>query len=149
MNNNFTLHFDGSCNPNPGGVPAFGWTIADESGEVIAEKAGQAGDRGGLLPIGWRTNNVAEWLGLIDAVKWLQAWGQPIDRLEIRGDSNLVINVAANRWKSKKPHLTELRDQFRKIVAAMDVGHIEMVWVPREQNGVADELSKAINEATA
>lgn len=134
------LNFDGSCNPNPGGIPAYGWSLSDSEGNVIEQKTGQAVCS---LAAECRTNNVAEWLALIEGVKYLVARGKPIDRLDIRGDSKLVISVARGEWKSSKPHLSQLRDQYRALVRLLDVGHIDLAWVPREQNQVADSLSKA------
>lgn len=134
------LNFDGSCNPNPGGIPAYGWSLSDSKGDVIKEETGQAGHS---LAEQCRTNNVAEWLGLIAGVKWLVNRGEPIDRLEIRGDSKLVINVARGEWKSSKPHLSQLRDEYRSLIRLLDVGHVDVCWVPREENQVADSLSKA------
>ena len=44
------------------------------------------------------------------------------------------------RWKAKKPHLRELRDQCLGILAKMAVNW-KIDWIPREENKLADEMA--------
>lgn len=132
------LHFDGSCDPNPGGTPKYGWHIDTDDGVRIADGTGH-----------WacmenRTNNTAEWAGLRAGLTWLSKFRLPIDVLYIRGDSNLVINTFTGEWKCKKEHLRAFRDECVKLLGMIDAGHIEVTWVPRERNAAADVLSKAV-----
>src|SRR5579863_9910751 len=96
------LYFDGGCLPNPGGTPCYGWVLRDIDGDVIEEGYGVLEERG--FP---KTNNTAEWGALIQGVRF--AVGLKPSRLEIRGDSQMVIEQLNLRWKAKKPHLVQLR----------------------------------------
>ena len=134
------LHFDGACWPNPGGTPTYGWHLDTTDGERIADASGTAPG----LPVEQRTNNTAEFCGLIAGLKWLASVRfAAIDVLTIHGDSQLVVEIAAGRRRAKKPHLQHLSDECRAILARLDVGDIVLEWVPRERNRVADVLSKA------
>lgn len=130
------LYFDGSCINNPGGPAAWGFYVLDEQSNRIAEGMG-AIPKGGIV-----TNNVAEWEGLLNGMRWLQFQRtHSIDKLTVYGDSDMVIRQARCEWKCKKPHLQEYLRQLKMIVSALDVGAIEFAWVPREENQDADELS--------
>ena len=60
------VHFDGSCDPNPGGRCAYGF-VAWRDGRKIHE------DRGVAAPPGpGATSNVAEYTGCIRALEWLR-----------------------------------------------------------------------------
>lgn len=132
------LYFDGSCNPNPGGTPRFGWYIINDGGELVASEVGSVMD----IPDAAKTNNTAEWAGLLGGIRWLRDHAVVIDALEIFGDSRLVIGQYQGAVKCKKPHLKWFRDQCREITGKLDVGHVKAKWIPRGRNQWADELSK-------
>lgn len=134
------LHFDGSCFPvNPGGVCTFGWHIDTPDGKRVNEESGVCTDR----PDHERTNNLAEWEGLCDALQWLEEAKVTAGRLLIRGDSMLVINQMAGRWKIKAAHLRELyKEATRRLKAVCPSKRWQAVWIPREQNARADKLSR-------
>lgn len=136
---NITLHFDGGCAGNPGGRMTYGWHADDsDTGERIAEYGGEVYG----YPPEERTNNTAEFTALLCGLEWVAAYRErPIDRLTVRGDSNLVVNVMARKWKAKKEHLKSLMLQCFDVVKSLDVGHLEFEWVPREQNAEADRLA--------
>lgn len=137
------LSFSGSCTPNPGGIPVYGWLLTDIEGDVIECTSGLATGKGGVLPTGWRTNNAAEWLGLIEGLKWLKSQEKPLFRLEIRGDSDLVIKTVNGVWKSKKEHLKQFHEQYRKLISDMEIGQVVVLWIPKSRNMVAEEVAKA------
>lgn len=132
------LYFDGSCNPNPGGVPHFGWYIVAGDGELVASEVGSVDG----LSDEAKTNNTAEWAGLLGGMRWLRDHAGAIDTLEIYGDSRLVISQYKGAFKCKKPHLKWYCDQCRDLTSKLDVGHVEAKWISRVQNQWADELSK-------
>lgn len=135
-----TLHFDGSCWPNPNGVAAYGYALSSQ-GSVIDSGHGVIGTGPGM------TNNVAEfyalWQGLMAAYARFDG-----DKgfLQVYGDSNLVIQIMNRHWRPKREKayyasyvraagvLTTLRSG-RGITVSLD-------WVPREQNTICDDLSK-------
>lgn len=122
--------FDGSCEPfNPGGETRFGWIIRDEAENIVACHSGYVGRGDGM------TNNVGEFAGLLDLLRFLD--DHQIDNTEIFGDSTLVINIAAGKWKAKKPHLKPYAIECKNLLK-----NNQLCWIPREENAEADALSK-------
>lgn len=139
-----TIYFDGSCEPvNPGGTAAWGYVVYENGTEVHSDY-GIIGSGPGM------TNNVAEYKGLIESLKWVND-NYPSNQLEIKGDSKLVIFMVAKKWgwlgKKKKiylphkkfPHLKALLDESLEL---LKYKKYSLSWVPREMNSRADELSK-------
>jgi ribonuclease HI len=132
------LHFDGSCDPNPGGIPSYGWHLDTVEGERVAQGSGALT----YLPVEQRTNNTAEFAALRAGLTWIAALQfVPVDRLVVVGDSQLVVQVISGKWKAKKPHLWELAADCRHLIEQLDVGHFEIKWVRREFNAEADRLA--------
>jgi ribonuclease HI len=143
----WTLHFDGLCEPrNPGGWMGWGWHLAiGESEELTGVGCKPPGPE--------NTNNVAEYFALgfgLAAVKKLAGERGKPDRLEVRGDSQLVIRQVVGDWECRKVRMLKLRDRCRALAdEILPKSRVAYRWVPREQNGVADELSRrAYFEAT-
>jgi ribonuclease HI len=135
-----TLYFDGACEPrNPGGVATYGWLLVDgrrtiQTGWGFARKGRGA------------TNNYAEWCALGFALRWLldnrDRWeGQ----IEIRGDSQLVINQLTGAWQCRQPSLQRLRLRCLHILQELGIGW-RAKWIPRERNTRADALSRRAYE---
>ncbi len=59
----------------------------------------------------------------------------------MRGDSKLVIEQLAGRWKVKQPHLKPLHAQARALLDTYDA--VDLAHVRREQNVEADALVNA------
>jgi ribonuclease HI len=139
------MYFDGACFPiNPGGTASYGVVIYKD-GESIKELIGTVGEGKGM------TNNVAEYEGLINGLRWIRDnLREGISELKIYGDSNLVINMVTKKWGWKKkkylphlaaPHLLKLLRQCHELLKEINVP-TKLEWIPREQNAIADELSK-------
>jgi len=133
-----TLMFDGACTVNPGGSMSFGWHVVGSDGERLANGSGPIPG----YPKAECTNNVAEYEALIRGLEWVSGIARPVDTLTIYGDSQLVIRQVNGDWKNKKPHLQKLMQRVQKLLKGLDVGHVELSWVPRESNTEADRLSK-------
>lgn len=120
--------FDGSAEPtNPG--PA----IAGAYIEIEGRKPVHLYRR-----LGIQTNNTAEFEALILALEYCIDEG--VDILTLRGDSKMVVNQAASRWKCKKPHLKALKARSDLLVPHFKA--IAFEWVPREHNTLADMASR-------
>ena len=89
----FIGHFDGAARGNPGPAGA-GAVLYDPSGREIWSAARARGNR---------TNNEAEYLGLIAGMQEARRLG--CQSIEIRGDSQLVINQIQSNWKVKADSL--------------------------------------------
>jgi ribonuclease HI len=128
------VHFDGACEPaRGGGVATFGYTLSgggwdlEDSGLAVRPYSGHA------------TNNVAEYVAAIQALERLHGlgWEGP---LEVRGDSQLVIQQMRGEYAVRAPHLREYHARLAQLAATF--ANVRWVWIPREQNSRADALSK-------
>lgn len=127
MTGAYKLHTDGGARGNPG--PAgIGVVLESPDGEVVAE-IGKG--------IGWATNNVAEYEGLIQGLQAAREAG--VSDLEVYMDSTLVIEQMKGKWKVKHAGLKPLHAKARKLAGEFD--HIRFKAVPRAQNKHADRLS--------
>ena len=122
-----TAYIDGGARGNPG--PAgYGVYIEGPDGAPIDEL------HGGL---GIATNNVAEYNGLLAALRWAKAHGHTA--IHIKADSLLIVEQMRGRFKVKHPGLQPLH--ARATLLAYEVGRVTYEHVPRELNKDADRLS--------
>ena len=130
-----TVNFDGGCEPkNPGGVSTWGYAVYRD-GKHIHEAYGLATkpfDPGA-------TNNMGEYTAALRAVEYLAANGHTGEEIEIRGDSQLVVNQVGGSWKVKAANLRPLHAAIRKLLPRF--ASIRFKWVPREENSEADEIA--------
>jgi ribonuclease HI len=122
-------YFDGASRGNPGPA-AIGWVIVTSDGIVT-----EGGER-----IGETTNNRAEYEALIRVLELAREYG--FSTLEVRGDSQLVVEQVRGAWQTNEPALRERRVRARELLTGFDDWIIE--HVPREANERADERA---NEA--
>jgi ribonuclease H / adenosylcobalamin/alpha-ribazole phosphatase len=118
---------DGGARGNPG--PAgYGAVVATPDGRVLAEVA---------EGIGWATNNVAEYRGVIAGLRRARELGAR--RVRVRADSLLVVSQQQGRWKVKNAALRPLFEEAARLAREFD----RVVWehVPRARNRRADELA--------
>jgi ribonuclease H / adenosylcobalamin/alpha-ribazole phosphatase len=124
------IEADGGSRGNPGRA-AYGAVLKDaDTGEVIAEDG---------TAIGFATNNVAEYSGLIAGLKLAEEFA-PGAGIEVRMDSKLVVEQMSGRWKIKHPDMQPLAMEADRLAPSGTT----YTWVPREQNKHADRL---VNEA--
>ena len=127
---------DGGSRGNPGRA-GYGALVADAvTGEVLAEMGEH---------IGYATNNVAEYRGLIAGLAEA-ARIAPGAAVEARLDSKLVVEQMSGRWRVKHPDLQPLAQAAREAAAAL--GRVAYVWVPRERNRRADKLANDAMDGT-
>jgi ribonuclease HI len=80
------VHIDGLCEPlNPGGTATFGYVIRDDSGSILASKSGIVGKG----PV--KSNNVAEYAALCEALEFLLKKGLKKSPIEVRGETPLWL----------------------------------------------------------
>jgi probable phosphoglycerate mutase len=120
-------YIDGGARKNPG--PAgYGVHIEDGTGNVVAEL------HGGL---GIATNNVAEYNGLLAALKWAIENGHR--QVHIRADSELLVKQMRGEYKVKHEGLKPLFLQACALIRG--IGDVSFEHVRREFNKDADRLS--------
>lgn len=130
-----SVYFDGACSPrNPGGYSTFGWWI-EKDNEVYAFDNDVF-----CLPGPDSTCNVAEYAGLIAGLKAVIDANLHLERFTVKGDSRLVINQMTRYWNVRSPLLRTLYLQATELVS--QCRYVSFQWIPREQNGDADYLSK-------
>ena len=118
---------DGGARGNPG--PAgYGAHIEDAGGEILAEL------HGGL---GIATNNVAEYNGLLAALRWAIDHGHRA--LHVRADSELLVKQMLGEYKIKNEGLKPLAARARLLM--MELDRVTFEHVRREFNKKADALS--------
>ncbi len=131
-------YFDGLCEPrNPGGYACGGWCIEPHPDcDAFAER--KAGGSFYLHGAG-ATNNVAEYRAAIEALGAIHHAGYHGD-VRLHGDSQLVVRQFNREWRCNKPELQELLTTLHS--ATIQFSSVTVVWVPRDQNAIADEQSR-------
>lgn len=124
---------DGASRGNPGPA-SYGFVIMDEEGNTI-KKEGKS--------IGVTTNNVAEYTGVLEALKYIKNELLKKDlRVELYADSKLVVEQLSGRYKIRAKHLKEIIGKIQ--ILSIKLGGVIYSHIPREQNSLADRLA---NEA--
>lgn len=121
---------DGGARGNPGSS-GFGVFVQNEEGEEVASLYGYLGEQ---------TNNVAEYAGLLAALRY--ASGAGARRLRVRSDSELLVRQINGEYRVKNPRLAQLHAAARGMMSR--IGNVTVEHVRREQNKDADRLA---NEA--
>ena len=122
-----TAHCDGGARGNPG-PSGFGVYITDHKGETLAELSEF---------LGIRTNNYAEYSGLLAALEFALRYDHP--HLRVVSDSELMVKQIKGQYKVKSPDLRPLYDEAKRRIAALDSFHIQHVL--RNKNKHADRLA--------
>jgi len=127
------VNIDGGSRGNPG--PAgYGVRVSQPDGTVVAE-FGEA--------IGVATNNVAEYRGLLAALRYAREQGHT--DLTVRSDSLLLVCQMRGEYRVKHPGLQVLHAEAQRL--ATELGHVRFVHVRREENTHADLLAnKAMDD---
>lgn len=122
-----TAHCDGGSRGNPG--PAgYGAVVEDETGRIVARLNGF---------IGIKTNNVAEYSGLLAVLQWTVKQGHT--RLRVVADSELMVKQMKGIYKVKSPDLKPLYDDAKILVKKLKEFRIEHTL--RGGNKEADRLA--------
>jgi ribonuclease HI len=134
----YTLHFDGACWPNPGGIGSYGYTI-HHAVDKVKEGNGVIGQ--------WKdmTNNFAEFFALYKGLEHIISFIEIPAHLEIKGDSKLVVKIMMKKWKVRAggEYVKAYRkaEELVKILRKKGVS-VSFSWIPRKKNQRSDILSK-------
>lgn len=124
------LNADGGCIPNPGRarIGVFGQRDGQNCHALSQD-------------IGHGTSNIAEWRAAIAALTY--ALSQSDTDVELRMDSQLVVEQFNGRWRVKNATLKPLADIARHLGRSIEArgARLKVRWVPREQNALADALT--------
>ena len=120
-------HCDGGSRGNPG-PSGYGAHITDARGQTIAELSEY---------LGIRTNNFAEYSGLLAVLDWALAHGHTAVKLV--SDSELMVKQIQGKYKVNSPDLKPLWQQARDRIAKLD--RFEISHALRHKNKQADALA--------
>lgn len=127
------IHVDGASRGNPGEA-GFGVHVSAPDGRTIAQLYGH---------LGRATNNVAEYQGLLHALRWAVARGAKA--VEVFSDSELLVRQMTGRYRVKNPGLQPLHREAEALAGRFT--HMRIRHVPREENREADALAnRALDE---
>lgn len=141
-----TAYFDGCCEPiNPGGTASYGVVVFIDheriwqASQIVSPGAGREKET---------SNNVAEYAGLIALLEYLLSRNLQDEPIQVFGDSQLVMyqmfgdpKLGGKRWKIKRGYYAPLAARARELLKGFS--SLKGAWIPREENALADELSKA------
>jgi ribonuclease HI len=129
MNQDLDIYTDGGSRGNPG-PSAIGVVIKDKQGRIL-HQFGQMINNG--------TNNVAEYQGVIFALKYLILNQVSPPTINFFLDSTLVVNQLNGLWKIKDSNLRILVIKVRELEGQLKTTTIYHP-IPREKNFEADAL---------
>ena len=120
-------HCDGGARGNPG--PAgYGAVIQDDHGNVLAELSEF---------LGMRTNNFAEYSGLLACLQYALDHHHP--RLRVVSDSELMVKQIQGKYKVNSPDLRPLWQEAKNRIARLEA--FEISHALRHKNKDADRLA--------
>jgi ribonuclease HI len=134
----YQCYFDGSITVNPGGDMTIGGLV-NEVGET-KKRIYDFSDKFSAkeFPNG-TSNNVAEAMALHKLLSYFELENATHERIEIFGDSQIVINRCIRKKRGGKgifiPYMDAVVDMLRKF------SNISFKWIPRELNTEADSLT--------
>ncbi len=120
-------HCDGGSRGNPG-PSGFGAVIIDAAGHPLAELSEF---------LGIRTNNYAEYSGLLAVLEWALQNGH--NRLKVVSDSELMVKQIQGKYKVNSPDLKPLWQTARDRIAKLEA--FEITHALRHKNKAADALA--------
>ena len=120
-------HCDGGSRGNPG-PSGFGAVITDSDGNSLAELSEF---------LGIRTNNYAEYSGLLAVLDWALKNGHP--RVKVVSDSELMVKQIQGKYKVNSVDLKPLWQTARDRIAQLDA--FEITHALRHKNKAADALA--------
>jgi ribonuclease HI len=130
----FRAAFDGGSRGNPGPA-AWGVAVFDQHGECTEGRSGV---------IGRATNNVAEYHGLLEALKLAEEQGA--DEVELQADSELIVRQVEGRYRVRNAALKPLFEEAMRRIHRFK--SFRLRHVRREFNRDADRLvNVALNRA--
>lgn len=145
MTKELNVYCDGSISPpNPGGTAISGWVVYnDENNEIVS----------GAKIVAHGTpessNNTAEYMAVELALRDCLLIGgvANVTKITVHTDSLLVVNQLNCIWECRKEHLLAINKTIKSLVEELEtVGpRVSFLWVPREMNTRADELSKSLH----
>ncbi len=122
-----TAYCDGGSRGNPG-PSGYGVSIEDAGGHPVADLSEF---------LGVKTNNFAEYSGLLAALEYALSHGHA--RLRVVADSELMVKQMKGQYQVKSPDLRPLWEEAKRRAARLE--RFEIQHVLRGKNKRADALA--------
>ena len=125
--------FDGASRHDPKGPAGYGYYITTKSGEELIKGYGYMS--------GKRSNNYMEYAGLIEGLNW--ALRLYFKKMEIRGDSELILKQVSGEYNVDNPRLKECCTQVKDLINGHRGKDVKYTWtkISRKDNQVSDTLA--------
>ncbi|MBS1814868.1 MAG: ribonuclease HI family protein [Acidobacteria bacterium] len=120
-------HCDGGARGNPG-PSGYGAVIVAEDGTPLAELSEF---------LGIRTNNFAEYSGLLGVLRWTLEHGYT--KLRVVSDSELMVKQIQGKYKVNSSDLKTMHAEARNMIRQLDA--FEISHALRHKNKQADKLA--------
>jgi ribonuclease HI len=121
---------DGGGDSTPDTEAYVGVLVVDEGTGKVMWEHGEG--------IGRVTHNEAEYSAVLMAVHYAIENGAT--HLLVRSDSRLVVHQINGQFRVTKRHLADYLEEIHRAVEG--VLNFQIEWIPREENKVADELTR-------
>lgn len=134
---NLIINTDGGARGNPGPA-SYAFVIKTGDGVILHQEGKK---------IGVATNNIAEYMGVLRALEYVNKHfqGKAPHKIEVVGDSQLISMQLEGKYQVKNPQLKELYSKIKLL--ERDLGRVSYKNVPRSENFIADKLvNKALDE---
>lgn len=120
------IYIDGASRNNPGPAAIGGVIIGPDNNELERYSAF----------LGEKTNNQAEYLSLIEALKRAKKYKPRF--VEVRSDSELIVKQLKGEYKVRDPQLRKLHEKALELAGEFE--GFSIVHIPRTENEMADRL---------
>jgi probable phosphoglycerate mutase len=126
------IYTDGGSRGNPG-ISGYGLVVYDHQNQIIYQES---------KFLGIKTNNEAEYSGLVAALEWVKKNKSIFDitKLNFFADSQLLVRQMQGVYKVKAPTLLPLFAQSKQLLTQINLPH-SFKDVRREFNELADKLA--------
>jgi ribonuclease HI len=127
-----SIYTDGGSRGNPG-ISGYGFVVFDQNHQLIHQQS---------KFLGIKTNNEAEYMGVIDALTWVN---QNLSRFSPQkiiffSDSQLLVRQLQRVYKVKSPNLKPLFESALSLISQIKVP-VTFTDIRRESNQLADSLA--------
>lgn len=126
------VYTDGGSRGNPG-PSGYGLVIFDDKKNILYQES---------KFLGVKTNNEAEYLGLLASLVWIKNHHQlyQIDKVNFFADSQLLVRQLQGKYKIKASNLKDLFSQAQQLLNQIKLD-CRFNDIRRELNTLADELA--------
>ena len=127
-----SIHTDGGSRGNPG-HSGYGFVVLDNQNNIVHQ---------GSQYLGIKTNNEAEYQGLLAALTWLKTYSSStqVTKVTVYMDSQLIVRQIQGFYKVKADNLKPIFTQIQSLLSSFPF-LVSLSHVTRDKNTLADKLA--------